>query len=192
MSIANYLYKLNLKIYAIYYTFIGNLKLSLWGIRYGSNCRFRGPIIIYKHINSNIEIGKNARFNSNSKFNFRGLNHPCILQTGCKEAEIIIGDNFGASSCSIVADKGVFIGNNVILGANVIIGDRDDHREIYDVEPDSIIIGNNVWIGMNVTIMKGVTIGDNVIIGASSLVTKNIPANEIWAGNPARFIKKRI
>ena len=52
-------------------------------------------------------------------------------------------------------------------------------------------IGNNVFIGMNTLIVKGVTIGDNSVIGAGSIITCDIPENEVWAGNPAKFIKKR-
>ena len=55
-----------------------------------------------------------------------------------------------------------------------------------------VSIGNHVFIGAHSTILKGVTIGKNSIIGACSLVAKNIPANEIWAGNPAKFIKKTV
>lgn len=51
-----------------------------------------------------------------------------------------------------------------------------------------VTIGNNVFIGMKTTILKGVNIGDNVIIGANSLVNKDIPANEVWAGVPAKYI----
>lgn len=53
-----------------------------------------------------------------------------------------------------------------------------------------IKIGNNCFIGCNSTIMSGVKIGDNSVVGACSVVTKNIPEGEVWAGNPARFIKK--
>ena len=52
-----------------------------------------------------------------------------------------------------------------------------------------VIINNNVFIGAHSIILKGVTIGENSIIGACSLVTNDIPANEIWGGNPARRIK---
>lgn len=55
-----------------------------------------------------------------------------------------------------------------------------------------IIIGENCWIGTNVRICKGVTIGDNSVIAANSVVTKDIPANCIAAGNPARIVKYNI
>lgn len=49
-------------------------------------------------------------------------------------------------------------------------------------------IGNNVWFGMNCTVLKGVTIGDNCIIGIGSIVTKDIPANSVAIGNPAKVV----
>lgn len=52
-------------------------------------------------------------------------------------------------------------------------------------------IHKRAYLGMNTLIVKPVTIGENAIIGAGSVVTKDIPANEVWAGNPARFIRKR-
>lgn len=53
-------------------------------------------------------------------------------------------------------------------------------------------IGNDVWIGERVTILSGLTIGDGAVIGGGSVVTKNVGPYEIWAGNPARFIRKRF
>ena len=52
-----------------------------------------------------------------------------------------------------------------------------------------ITVGNNVFIGVNTIILPGVIIGDNCIIGAGAVVTKSIPANQVWAGVPARYIK---
>lgn len=53
----------------------------------------------------------------------------------------------------------------------------------------SVVIRDNVFIGAKCIILKGVTIGENSIIGAGSVVTKNVPANQIWAGNPAKYIR---
>lgn len=53
-----------------------------------------------------------------------------------------------------------------------------------------VCIGNRVFIGMNTLIVNSVNIGDNAVIGAGSIVNHDVPSKEIWAGNPARFIKK--
>ena len=54
-----------------------------------------------------------------------------------------------------------------------------------------IVLKKNAYLGCNTIICKPVTIGENAIVGAGSIVTKDIPANEVWAGNPARFIRRR-
>lgn len=53
-------------------------------------------------------------------------------------------------------------------------------------------VGNDVWIGNNCLIKAGVTIGNGAVVGMGSVVTKNVPDYEIWAGNPAKFIRKRF
>lgn len=52
------------------------------------------------------------------------------------------------------------------------------------------MIGDNVLIGAHSIILKGVTIGNNAVVAAGSVVSRSIPANELWGGNPAKFIKK--
>lgn len=54
-----------------------------------------------------------------------------------------------------------------------------------------ITVGNDCWIGNNVIILDGVNIGDGVVIGAGAVVTKDIPANSVAVGNPARILKER-
>lgn len=174
----------------IYYTAVARIKARLWGVRLGCGCSFRGKVIFYKTQGSSIVIGDNCRFNSLSEFNFRGLTHPTILQTGKSGARITIGHDCGFSSVSIVSDVSVTVGDNVLCGANVIIGDRNDHEDRYPKEARPVEIGDNVWIGMNSTIMGGVKISNNSMVGANSLVTKDIPPYEVWAGIPAKFIKK--
>lgn len=116
--------------------------------------------------------------------------------------QIVIGSNvsFG-KHCHIGAINKVVIEDGVLVGSNVLIIDHDhglrDHSDIH-LSPNerilssngSIHIGANVWIGEQVSILSGVEIGANSIIGANSVVTKNIPANSIACGNPARIIKE--
>ena len=186
------------KIYSFYSLFIRTictewckLKMRLWGIQYGKGCKFGGNMIFYRSPGSSIKIGNYCRFNSKSRYNFRGINHVCILQTS-SSGSINIGDNCGFSGVSIISGCSVFVGNNVLCGANVIIGDRNNHENIYkEFKPEPVTIGDNVWIGMNSVVMKGVSIGENTIIGANSIITKSIPANVIAVGSPCRIIKER-
>ena len=55
-----------------------------------------------------------------------------------------------------------------------------------------VIVGKNSWIGANCIICKSVTIGEGAIVGASSVITKNIPPYEVWAGNPAKYIREIV
>ena len=109
---------------------------------------------------------------------------------------IEVGEWFFANYNFIVLDVGkVKIGDNVMMGPNVGI-----YTAGHPIHPDSrnsgyeygmdVTIGNNVWIGGSVSIMPGVTIGDNTVIGSGSVVTKDIPANVIAAGNPCKVIRE--
>lgn len=173
------------------FTIIAKIKFMSWGILYGKGIRVIGKVIIFRDPESIIKIGNHCVFNSSSKLNFRGINHPCILQTGAPHAMIMIGNHVEMSGTSIVSNHSVTIGNNVLIGANCQIGDRDGHSNRYKSSPKPIIIENDVWLGMNVTVLKGVTIGENSIIGANSVVTKDIPANSIAAGNPCSVIRTK-
>ena len=109
---------------------------------------------------------------------------------------IEIGENFSSNHNLIILDVGrVKIGDNVQVAPNVSIytAGHPVHPETrntgYEYGID-ITIGDNVWIGGSVSILPGVTIGDNAVIGAGSVVTKDIPANVIAAGNPCRVIRE--
>lgn len=100
--------------------------------------------------------------------------------------------NFG---CIILDCAEVTIGSHTLIGPNA--GFYAANHSTYAEERinggcygKAIHIGNNVWLGGDVKVLQGVNIGDNSIIGAGSIVTKNIPANVIAAGNPCKVIRK--
>jgi len=89
---------------------------------------------------------------------------------------------------ALVVNKGTVIGANCVLRNSTTIGHKKLADGTFSACPQ---IGNNVDIGANVCIIGGITIGDNVIIGAGSVVTKDIPANSVAVGNPARVLEKK-
>ena len=100
---------------------------------------------------------------------------------------------YGGVGIDTVAPERIHIGNNTAItsGTRILTHYLDptqpgNHFRIGDVH-----IGENVFIGVNTVICNSVTIGDGAIIGAGSIVTKDIPAYQCWAGNPAKFIKDR-
>ncbi len=96
------------------------------------------------------------------------------------------------AGCRFQDQGGITIGDGALIGHNVVIATLNHAFEPEnrgDMIPSPVVIGKKVWIGSNSTILPGVTIGDNAIIGAGSVVTKDIPANMIAVGNPAKAIK---
>ncbi|WP_031443977.1 acyltransferase [Arenibacter algicola] len=153
---------------------------------------------IHKSIKAKIFVGENFKMNNGVKYSDSGLNGKCRIEVRDK-AILTIGNNVGMSDVTITCHEKINIGNNVLIGVGTQIRDTDNHSlnpqdrliglDWENKKNASILIEDNVFIGANCFILKGVTIGENTIIGACSVVTKNIPANQIWAGNPAIIIK---
>ena len=109
---------------------------------------------------------------------------------------ISVGDNFFANyGCTILDAAPVTIGENCLMGPNVCLYTSCHPLDaaLRAAGPESakpITVGNNVWFGGNAVVCPGVTIGDNAIIGAGAVVTRDVPANVVVAGNPARIIRE--
>lgn len=115
--------------------------------------------------------------------------------------EIIIGRDVRINStCHIGAINKIEIGDECLLGSHVMIIDHSHGKNEYEelkIHPSrrnlfskgEIVIGKKCWICENVVILPGVHIGDCCIIGANSVVTKDVPAYSVVAGNPARVVK---
>jgi carbonic anhydrase/acetyltransferase-like protein (isoleucine patch superfamily) len=95
----------------------------------------------------------------------------------------------------ISASDEIVIGDGVMMANGTYITDSDWHT-VYDrtqrspEQPTPVHIGDNVWLGDHATVLKGVTIGDNSVVAARSVVTRDVPANVIVAGNPAKVVKE--
>ena len=111
---------------------------------------------------------------NNVKFqNFKTAGIPYLMKDS--NSEFIIGKYLKINNC---------------LQGNSIGQDKCSFRILKNKISAPVSIGDDVFIGTQVMILKGVNIGERSIIGARSLVVKDVPEGEIWAGNPARFIRK--
>lgn len=154
--------------------------------------------IIRHSPNGTISIGKGFKCNNKVTSNSIGLIQPCIFNIGEAGSHLVIGNNVGISGSTICASLSVTIGDNVLIGSGCLITDTDAHPinwcdrrdgKLDEIMKAPVVIGSNVFIGARSIILKGVTIGDRSVIGAGSVVCKDVPADCIVAGNPAKIIK---
>jgi acetyltransferase-like isoleucine patch superfamily enzyme len=107
---------------------------------------------------------------------------------------IAIGKNvFINSGCRFQDQGGITIGDGALIGHNAVLATLNHDiapEKRNTMHPAPIVIGKNVWLGANVTVVPGVTIGDNAVIAAGAVVTKDVPANTIAGGVPAKVIKE--
>lgn len=115
--------------------------------------------------------------------------------------ELVIGDGtFVGHACAFSVGRSVRIGRHCLLASGVRVFDMDGHpidadrrRAGEPTPPDAIapvVIGDDVWIGTGAVILKGVTVGDRSIVAARAVVTRDVPADVIVAGNPARVVRQ--
>jgi acetyltransferase-like isoleucine patch superfamily enzyme len=117
----------------------------------------------------------------------------------CHEGIVEIGPKTVlGQDCTISAYRRVRIGSECVIADRAMFIDFD--HNVADVEQPirrqgiyarDVEVGSNVWIGYNAQVLRGVRVGDNAIIGANSVVTRDIPANAVAAGSPARVIRMR-
>ncbi len=110
-----------------------------------------------------------------------------------KGAKLKLGKGgFINSDCKIRCHESITIGDHCAISHDFTIMDSDAHKinGVKSIKP--IVIGNHVWIGTRVTVLKGVNVGDGAIIAAGAVVTKDVPANTMVAGVPAKVIKENV
>ena len=111
-----------------------------------------------------------------------------------EQSKLELGSGYANHDLKIDCFESIKIGDGVVIAPNVTIRDSDNKSHGSDsVSPHAPIrICDNVWIGMNSTILKGVTIGSGAIIAAGSLVNKDVAANTLVGGVPARVISTNV
>ena len=106
---------------------------------------------------------------------------------------IHVGRGVFINACCHFQDHGgVTLSDGCQIGHNVVFATLNHGlapEERVSTRPAPITLGKNVWVGSNATILQGVTIGDNAIVAAGAVVTKDVPANTVVGGVPAKFIK---
>lgn len=202
MKVIRFLYKamcfINLQIDHYICTLIFKLKLIFNGVKFGKcvKCYNAVPALQISRNSGKVEIGDNVIFNA---YTGHSWNSKCKILVK-ENATLSIGDNSGMNGAMIYSSEKIVIGSNVKIGGGSRIFDTDFHSLDYlqrrnnltdgsNAKHKPVIIGNDVFIGANCIIGKGITIGDRCIIAAGSVVVKAVPSDEVWGGNPARFLK---
>jgi acetyltransferase-like isoleucine patch superfamily enzyme len=144
-----------------------------------------------------MHFGRNVRINSSLRSNQVGLSFRTAISVA-SGARVTIGDNVGISNSLIYAWKSITIEKDVLIGGGCQIFDTDFHSISYEArvhqgdkeaKTAEVIIREGSFIGASSIILKGVEIGPRSIVAAGSVVSRSIPADEVWGGNPAKFIK---
>ena len=130
------------------------------------------------------------------------------ISTESVDAFVKVGDRTFIGASLIVCRSGVTIGSDVLISWGVTISDHDGHSLYWDdrrhdvlnwarglhtwqgVGSAPVVIEDKAWLGFGVVILKGVRIGQGAVVGAGSVVTKDVPANAVVAGNPAVIVKR--
>lgn len=177
-------------------TWCAYVRLRFRGVELGKGIVLHGWPMLKIAKGARLRIGDRTVFTSRSRSNPVGLTRRCSIALE-PEAVIEIGQGGGFSGVAIFAATSVRIGDSVTCGGNVSIWDTDFHplsapaRRRHTkscIATAGVTIGNDVFIGAHTLVLKGVTIGDRAVIGAGSVVTRPVPSDEIWAGNPAKRI----
>ena len=126
----------------------------------------------YTVILSGAVIGKNCNINAH-----------CFI-----ENDVIIGDNV-TIKCGVYIWDGIYIENDVFIGPGVtFINNKNPRSKIYPEKHIGAYIEKGVSLGANSTVLSGIRIGRYAMIGAGCVVTKNVPNNTLWVGNPGRKV----
>lgn len=157
---------------------------TVQGMKIGTGTFLAGINVTWPH---QVAIGNYCKFEDGVYLKFDGL--------WKKGPSIFFGDRiFVGMGCEFNATDKITIGNDALIASGCRFIDHNHgtgkDRLMREQKSSSapIHIGNDVWLGCNVVVLQGVKIGDGAIVAAGAVVTKSVPAMEIWGGVPAKKI----
>ena len=168
------------------------LRLGLLKLRWRGRLRTDGLCFICPGVH--LEIGRHATLHIGR---WAWIGHGSKLRV--HEGEVRIGaKTVMGQECTISAFQHVSIGRECIVADRVMLIDFDHGMveverpiRLQGIYKRDVRVGHNVWIGYGACILRGVTVGDNSVIGTSAVVTREVPANAVVGGVPARVIRMR-
>jgi acetyltransferase-like isoleucine patch superfamily enzyme len=169
-------------------------ELRVRGVSFGVGARVEGRPNV-QLLGGAIEVGEQAVLRSRD-FAYHGPIERVRLLVDAEGAVIRVGPRCRVNGAAIHAQSEVSIGADTYIASRTIIADSNGHvvdatRRVRGErdQPRPIAIGERVWIGFGVTILKGVRIGDDVVVAAGSVVTRDLPARTVCAGQPAKPVR---
>jgi len=182
----------------VWFTGVAHVKFRLWNVQVDSGLRVTGPIRLNIHPSALCRIGRNCTIHSYYRANPVGAGQVPILYVS-HHARLVIGNGVGLSHATILCAESITIEDQVLIGGGAFISDTDSHsllalqrldRTDAAAKTSPIRIGRRSFVGGYTILLKGSRIGEEAVIGAGATVAGVVPAREIWAGNPARFIRR--
>jgi acetyltransferase-like isoleucine patch superfamily enzyme len=168
------------------------LRLGWWKLRLGPRLRLDGLAFIGP--GCKLEVSPGALLELGR---WSWVGHGCKLR--CHEGVVSLGaKSVIGQECTISAYQHVSIGRECVIADRVMLIDFDHGMVEVDrpirlqgIYKRDVHVGNNVWIGYGACVLRGVTVGDNAVIGTNAVVTRDVPANAVVGGVPARLIRMR-
>ena len=168
------------------------LRLGYWKLRLGRRLKLDGPAFVGP--GCQLEVGPNAVLELGR---WSWIGHGSKIR--CHEGAV----SFGAKTvmgqeCTISAFQHVSIGRECVIADRVMLidfdhstADADTPIRLQGIYKRDVRVGHNVWIGYGACVLRGCSVGENAVIGTNAVVTRDVPANAVVGGVPARLIRMR-
>jgi acetyltransferase-like isoleucine patch superfamily enzyme len=175
--------------------------LTWHGVEFGAGLKMYSLPLCRRHPDATVKLGRHVAVLNTLRENPAGVCHRTVLVANRPGARLVIGDHVGISGAVIFCSEEIVIEDYVGIGAGARIYDTDFHpvsAHVRREEKSGIIrcapvhIREGAWIAANVTILKGVTIGARSVVATGAVVTRDIPADTLAAGIPARVVRSLL